>query len=92
MSPDPRPGVDRTPTTDERPPSIPVPTGRPATLAEVVKAVFWSFFGVRRGDAMRQDAVTIRPHQVILVGIALAALFVLSLLLLVQIVLRVAAP
>jgi preprotein translocase subunit Sec61beta len=77
---------------DDRQPSIPAPTGRPATLPEVIKAVFWSFFGVRRGDAMRQDALTIRPRQVIVVGIALAALVVLTLLLLVQIVLHVAAP
>jgi hypothetical protein len=28
---------------------------------------FWSFFGIRRGDAMRRDVVTIKPHQVIVV-------------------------
>ena len=76
------------PAVDLRPPSIPQPTGRPATMGEVVKAVFWSFFGVRRGDAMRKDAVSIRPQQVIVVGILLAAAFVASLLVIVQIVLR----
>jgi preprotein translocase subunit Sec61beta len=50
--------------------------------------VFWSFFGVRKGNSMRQDAVKIRPHQVILVGVALAAVFVFALLLVVRIILR----
>jgi hypothetical protein len=57
-------------------------------LREVVGAVFWSFFGVRRGQAMRRDAVAIRPYQVIIVGIALAAVLVVSLLLLVRLILR----
>ena len=55
-----------------------------ATLRQVIGAVFWSFFGVRKGHAMRQDAVTIKPAQVILVGIVLAALLVLGLLTLVR--------
>ena len=32
------------------------------------RTVFWSFFGIRKGAAMRKDAVTIKPHQVILVA------------------------
>lgn len=51
-------------------------------------AVFWSFFGVRKGNAMRRDAVTIRPHQVIIVGVVFAALFVFGLLALVRVILR----
>ena len=50
--------------------------------------MFWSFFGVRRGDAMRRDLVTIRPHQVIIVGILMAAAFVATLLIIVRIVTR----
>jgi len=57
-------------------------------LGQVVRAVFWSFFGVRRGDAMRRDLVTIRPHQVIIVGILIAAAFVVTLLVIVHIVTR----
>ena len=67
------------------------PEPRPATLLELLGAVFWSFFGVRKGDAMRRDAVTIRPHQVIIVGIAVAALLVLGLLTIVRIITRNAA-
>lgn len=84
-------GKDR-PMTDPTPPSAPDPpdpTARPnASLGQVVGAVFWSFFGVRKGKAMREDAVTIRPHQVIIVGVVLAALFVFALLALVRIILR----
>jgi hypothetical protein len=77
-------------TPNPPPPEEPPPTARPATLREVVGAVFWSFFGVRKGNAMRRDAVAIRPHQVIIVGVVLAALLVVLLLTLVRVILRVA--
>lgn len=60
----------------------------PATLGQIVGAVFWSFFGVRKGDAMRRDAVTIKPYQVIVVGIVFAAIFVATLLVIVRVVTR----
>ena len=63
---------------------------RDATLPEVVGAVFSSFLGIRKGKAMQKDAVSIKPHQVVLVGIALAAVFVVSLLLLVRVIIRAA--
>ena len=63
---------------------------RPASLRQVVGAVFWSFFGVRKGAHMQRDEITIRPLQVVVVGVGLAAVFVLALLALVQVVLRVA--
>ena len=63
---------------------------KPASLRQVAGAVFWSFFGVRKGEHMRRDEVTIKPLQVIVVGVALAAVFVFALLALVQVVLRVA--
>jgi hypothetical protein len=62
------------------------PPPRRATLMEIVSAVLWSFFGVRKGEAMRRDAVTIRPHQVIIVGILLAAILVATLVVLVRII------
>jgi len=73
----------------ETPPDDPAATpARRATLREVVGAVFWSFFGIRKGDAMRRDAVTIKPHQVIVVGILLAAVLVAALLILVRMITR----
>ena len=62
------------------------PSARPATLWDVVRTVFWSFLGVRRNDAMRRDVVSIRPHQVIIVGVVLAALLVLTLVTIVRII------
>lgn len=77
------------PPPESSAPSAPQPP-RNASLWEVAGAVFSSFLGIRKGHAMRKDAVTIRPYQVVLVGIGLAALFVLTLLLLVRFVIRMA--
>ena len=66
----------------------PDPPRRPATLREILGAVFWSFFGVRKGEAMRRDAVTIKPHQVVIVGILCAAVLVAALLILVRVITR----
>lgn len=66
----------------------PVPPPRQATLREVVATVFSSFLGIRKGAAMRKDAVTVKPHQVVLVGIALAAVFVVTLILVVRLIIR----
>ena len=74
---------------DPEPPS-PSTEPKPASLRQVAGAVFWSFFGVRKGEHMQRDEVTIWPLQVIIVGVALAAFFVFALLAIVQIVLRVA--
>jgi hypothetical protein len=64
------------------------PPPRQATLWQIIGAVFWSFFGVRKGDAMRRDVVTIKPHQVIIVGLLIAAGLVVALLILVRIITR----
>jgi preprotein translocase subunit Sec61beta len=59
-----------------------------ATPSQVVKAVFWSFFGIRRRAEYEKDAVTLKPAQVIIAGIIGAILLVLSLVTLVQIIIR----
>jgi Protein of unknown function (DUF2970) len=66
------------------------PQPRKARLGEVVKAVLWSFFGVRKRSKLQEDAVSIRPHQVIIVGVAIAAMLVFAVLLVVRIVIRTA--
>jgi preprotein translocase subunit Sec61beta len=73
---DPQPGAPSTP--------------RKASLADVAKAVLWSFFGIRKGNAMQRDTLAIKPHQVVLVGIAFAAVLVVCLLLAVRLIMRVA--
>ena len=57
-----------------------------ATLQQVMGAVFWGFFGVRKDKAMERDTKRIRPVQVIVVGIVFAAVFVFTLLLIVRLI------
>jgi DUF2970 family protein len=79
-----------------RPDAPPPPVGAPpspgepkqASLIQVAGAVFWSFFGVRKGKDMQKDAVTINPLQVIIVGVLFAAAIVFALLALVRYVTR----
>ena len=51
-----------------------------------MRAVLWSFFGVRRGSEYEKDAVRLNPVYVIIAGIGAAALFVLTLVLVVRMV------
>ena len=62
----------------------PTPTPPRATLLQTVKAVAASFFGVRGGRAHEEDMQRLNPVAVIGVGIALAAIFVLTLILIVR--------
>ncbi len=55
-----------------------------ATPLQVMKAVCWSFFGIRRRAAYEKDAVTLKPAQVIVAGIIGAIVLVLSLVTLVH--------
>jgi hypothetical protein len=59
-------------------------TPRKATPLQVVKAVLSAFIGIRKRAAHEHDAVTITPVQVIVTGVIAAAVFVLSLVLLVR--------
>ena len=55
-----------------------------ATPLQVAKAVLSAFIGIRKRAAHEQDAVTITLPQVIVAGIIGAAIFVLSLIMLVR--------
>lgn len=55
-----------------------------ATPLQVAKAVFWSFFGVRRRAEYEKDAVSLTLLQVVVAGIIGAVIFVLSLVMLVR--------
>jgi preprotein translocase subunit Sec61beta len=57
-----------------------------ASPLQVAKAVFWSFFGIRKRRDYETDSVQIKPHQVIVAGLIGAAVLVLSLILLVHFV------
>ncbi len=75
-----------TPAEPAAPPAAGLP--RQATFAQAAGAVFWSFFGVRKGRDMREDAVRLKPQHVIIVGILSALIFVLALIALVRFITR----
>jgi hypothetical protein len=84
--PDAAPTPPTPPAPTPAPP--PAPTPAPATFLQVCGAVFWSFFGVRKGRAMAQDAVTIKPLHVVVVGLLAGAAFIATLLVIVRLVIR----
>jgi len=57
---------------------------RKASPLQVAKAVLSAFIGIRKRASHEHDAVTITPLQVIVTGIIFAAIFVLSLVMLVR--------
>jgi preprotein translocase subunit Sec61beta len=59
-----------------------------ASPLQVAKAVFWSFFGIRRRAEYEKDAVALKPVQVIVAGIIGAIVLVLSLVTLVHFIIR----
>jgi hypothetical protein len=80
-------------TSDPTPPTEPAtPSARDeprhAVFAQAAGAVFWSFFGVRKGRDMRDDAVKLKPQHVIVVGVVSGLIFVLALVALVRFITR----
>jgi hypothetical protein len=59
---------------------------RRGSFVQTVKAVAWSFFGVRRGKDHDEDMAKLNPVHVIIAGILGAVLFVLTLLVIVSMV------
>jgi hypothetical protein len=57
---------------------------RPMSFAQTVKAVAWSFLGIRRRAGYEQDVQKLNPVHVIVAGIIGAILFILALLALVR--------
>ena len=55
-----------------------------ATPLQVAKAVFWSFFGIRKRAEYEKDAVSLTLPQVVVAGLIGAVVFVLSLIMLVR--------
>jgi len=60
------------------------PSPRRGSLLRTVRAVAWSFFGVRKSRDLERDVSELKPLHVIVVGVAVAAVFVLALVLLVN--------
>lgn len=57
---------------------------RRGSFWQTVRAVAWSFFGVRRSKEHEADMAKLNPVHVIIAGIIGAVLFVVTLLLIVQ--------
>ena len=57
---------------------------RKVTPLQVAKAVLSAFIGIRKGAAHERDMATLKPAQVIVVGIIAAAILVVSVVLLVR--------
>ncbi len=63
----------------------PVPvTARKASVLQTLRAVAWSFFGVRRAKDYESDVARLNPVHVVIAGVIGAALFVVSLVVLVS--------
>ncbi len=59
-------------------------TARKVSAMQTMRAVAWSFFGVRRSKDYENDVARLNPVHVVIAGVIGAALFVVSLVLLVQ--------
>jgi hypothetical protein len=56
------------------------------TIWQVAKAVMFAFMGIRKKSDLEKDAATLKPVQLIIGGIIGGALFVISVMLLVRLV------
>jgi hypothetical protein len=83
---DPRPG-DEPPSGQEDVPAH----ARKGSFLQTMRAVAWSFFGIRRSAGLEQDVKQLNPIHVIVAGVLAAALFVLLLVALVHWVIGSAA-
>ena len=63
------------------------PQRRNASLFATMKAIFWSFFGVRKGEHSRQDEAQLNPLHVVICGLLGALMLIVVLLVIVKIVL-----
>lgn len=57
---------------------------RKASFGATLKAVFWSFFGVRKRTDYEKDAQQLNPVHVIIAGLLGALIFVVTLILIVK--------
>jgi Protein of unknown function (DUF2970) len=57
---------------------------RPGSLLQTMRAVAWSFFGVRRSADYAQDVSKLNPVHVVVAGLVGGALFVLAIVMLVR--------
>ena len=59
-------------------------TRRKTSFAQTVRAVLWSFIGLRKGSEHESDMARLNPVHVIIAGVLAAAVLVVVLLLIVR--------
>jgi hypothetical protein len=52
------------------------PTNRPIRFGESFKAVFWSFFGVRKRRDLERDVARLNPIHVVIAAFLMMAVFI----------------
>ncbi|MFZ6726590.1 DUF2970 domain-containing protein [Undibacterium sp. MH2W] len=57
---------------------------RDASFFQAMKAVFWSFLGIRKKNDYEQDAAKLNPIHVIIAGLIGALLFIGTLIMIVK--------
>lgn len=57
---------------------------RKASFGATMRAVLWSFFGVRKKSGYEKDAAQLNPVHVIIAGVIAAAIFIVTLILIVK--------
>lgn len=58
---------------------------RKASFGATMKAVFWSFFGIRKRSDYEKDSASLNPVHVIIAGLIGVALFIGLLIVLVRV-------
>jgi Protein of unknown function (DUF2970) len=56
---------------------------------KTIRAVLWSFLGVRKGAGFQADVAALTPFHILGVGIGLCFVFVISLMLLVHWIVKI---
>jgi hypothetical protein len=59
---------------------------RKMSFAATVKAVLWSFFGVRKKSDYEKDTAQLNPVHVIIAGVIAALIFIATLIVIVKLV------
>ncbi len=63
------------------------PVQRKASFLQTMRAIFWSFFGVRKSEDSVSDAANLNPIHVVIAGVLGALMLIAVLLVIVKIVL-----
>ena len=62
---------------------------RKASFASTIKAVLWSFFGVRKKSAYEEDVAQLNPVHIIIAGVLGALIFIVTLIMVIKFIVLV---